>query len=144
MPATDAGDEVAGLGCPGAEAQRVERRDRPRAHREHVAQDAADAGRRALVGLDVAGWLWLSILKIDAIAVADVDTPAFSPGPRMTRWPVVGSVFSQILEDLYEQCSFHIAEKMPSSVSSARGRSSARLQLVLAGLEGVGGDQRGR
>ena len=37
---------------PRAEAQRIEHRDRPRAHREDVAHDAADAGRRALVGLD--------------------------------------------------------------------------------------------
>ena len=37
-----------------AEAQRVHHRDRPRAHREDVADDAADAGRRALVRLDVA------------------------------------------------------------------------------------------
>ena len=35
-----------------AEAQRVEDRDRPRAHREDVAEDAADAGRRALERLD--------------------------------------------------------------------------------------------
>ena len=35
-----------------AEAQRVEHRDRPRADREHVAQDAADAGGRALERLD--------------------------------------------------------------------------------------------
>jgi hypothetical protein len=31
-----------------AERERVEARDRPRPHGEHVAQDAADAGRRAL------------------------------------------------------------------------------------------------
>ena len=35
-----------------AEAQRVEDRDRPRADREHVAQDAADAGGGALERLD--------------------------------------------------------------------------------------------
>ena len=35
-----------------AEAQRVEHRDRPRADREDVAQDAADAGRGALERLD--------------------------------------------------------------------------------------------
>ena len=42
---------VAGL-VERAEAQRVEQRDRPRAHGEDVAHDAADAGRRALVRLD--------------------------------------------------------------------------------------------
>lgn len=35
----------------------------------------------------------------------------------MTWGPVVGNVRSHFLEDLYEQCSFHMAEKMPSSVN---------------------------
>src|SRR5258707_14273587 len=43
-------------------------------------------------------------------------TPAFSPGPQITRGPVVGNVLSQIFDDLYEQFSLHITEKMPSPV----------------------------
>src|SRR5438045_6381565 len=43
-------------------------------------------------------------------------TPAFSPGPWITQGAFVGRVRRWIFEDLYEQCSFHIAEKMPSSV----------------------------
>src|SRR5580692_3714554 len=43
-------------------------------------------------------------------------TPAFSPGRWITQGALVGSVRRWIFEDLYEQCSFHIAEKMPSSV----------------------------
>src|SRR5580704_11561091 len=62
------------------------------------------------------GWLWLSILKTTASPSPISTTPAFSPGPQMTRGPVVGSVLSQIFDDLYEQCSLHIAEKTPSSV----------------------------
>src|SRR4051794_25462765 len=62
------------------------------------------------------GWLWLSILKTTASPSPMSTTPAFSPGPQMTRGPVVGSVRSQTFDDLYEQCSLHIAEKMPSSV----------------------------
>src|SRR5476649_3034328 len=42
-------------------------------------------------------------------------TPAFSPGPWITHGALVGSFFSHTFEDLYEQCSLHIAEKMPSS-----------------------------
>src|SRR5476649_2245041 len=42
-------------------------------------------------------------------------TPAFSPGTWITHGAVVGSFFSHTFEDLYEQCSLHIAEKMPSS-----------------------------
>src|SRR5579863_6735578 len=62
------------------------------------------------------GWLWLSILKTTASPSPMSTTPAFSPGPQMTRGPSVGSVFSHTFDDLYEQCSLHIAEKTPSSV----------------------------
>ena len=55
------------------EAQRVEEGDRARAHREDVAHDAADAGRRALVGLDRGRVVVRLDLHDDAHAVADVD-----------------------------------------------------------------------
>src|SRR6185312_16488671 len=47
----------------------------------------------------------------------------------MTHGALVGSVRRWTFEDLYEQCSFHIAEKMPSSVSDGSRpiRSSTRL-----------------
>ena len=56
-----------------AEAERVEIGDRARAHGEHVAHDAADPGRRALVGLDVARVVVALHLEDGAIAVAEVD-----------------------------------------------------------------------
>src|ERR1700686_4670100 len=62
------------------------------------------------------GWLWLSILNTTASPSPMSMTPAFSPGPWITQGALVGSVRRWIFEDLYEQCSFHIAEKMPSSV----------------------------
>src|SRR5208282_5474816 len=62
------------------------------------------------------GWLWLSILNTTASPSPMSMTPAFSPGPWITQGASVGSVRRWIFEDLYEQCSFHIAEKMPSSV----------------------------
>src|SRR6266540_2321057 len=62
------------------------------------------------------GWLWLSILKMTASPSPISTTPAFSPGPQITRGPVVGRVRSHTFDDLYEQCSLHIAEKIPSSV----------------------------
>ena len=46
------------------------------------------------------GWLWLSILKTTASPSPISTTPAFSPGPQITRGPVVGRVFSQIFDDL--------------------------------------------
>ena len=76
--AADAGDDaaeevaVARL-VEGSEAQRVEQRDGPHAHREDVAQDAADARRGALVGLDRGGVVVGLHLEDGAPAVAEVD-----------------------------------------------------------------------
>ena len=56
-----------------AEAQRIQVGDGPRAHREDVAHDAADAGRRALERLDVGGVVVALHLEDDGIAVAEVD-----------------------------------------------------------------------
>src|SRR3712207_5424625 len=62
------------------------------------------------------GWLWLSILKMQASPSPISITPAFSPGPWITQGALVGSPRRWMREDLYEQCSFHMAETMPSSV----------------------------
>src|SRR6516164_2198884 len=49
----DAGEEMSGTLILGAaETQRIEDRHGPRAHGEHIAQDAAYPGRRALVRLN--------------------------------------------------------------------------------------------
>ncbi len=70
----DAGDEMARLRVIGAaEAQRVEIGDRPRAHGEDIAQDAADAGRGALIGLDEGGVVVALDLEHGGLAVADID-----------------------------------------------------------------------
>ena len=55
-------------------------------------------------------------MKIAARPDPIATTPAFSPGPCMTCGPFVGSVFNYFFDDLYEQCSDHIEEKMPTSV----------------------------
>src|SRR5689334_17371132 len=55
-------------------------------------------------------------------------TPAFSPGPWITQLALVGSVRRWTLEDLYEQCSFHMAEKMPSSVMVGSRPISCRMR----------------
>ena len=68
-------------------------------------------------------------------------TPAFSPGPWMTHGALVGSVRRCRREDLYEQCSFHIAEKMPSSVKVGSRPISVEDALVLVGLQAVFGDE---
>ena len=70
----DAGQHAAGVvGGERAEPERVHDGDRPGAHREDVAHDAADAGGRALVGLDVAGVVVRLDLERDGVALADVD-----------------------------------------------------------------------
>ena len=75
-PGHDPRDEMAGQRMVGAaEAQRIEQRDRARAHREHVAQDAADPGRRALIRLDERGVVVALDLEDDRVAVADIDDP---------------------------------------------------------------------
>src|SRR3990167_3471215 len=61
------------------------------------------------------GWLWLSILKMIASPSPMSMTPAFSPGPQITRGPLIGNFFSWFFEDLYEQCSDHMTENTPNS-----------------------------
>ena len=56
-----------------AEAQAVEERDRPRAHRDDVAQDPADAGGRALERLDRGRVVVALDLERDRLALAEVD-----------------------------------------------------------------------
>ena len=62
------------------------------------------------------GWLCDSILKTAAKPSPMSTTPAFSPGPWMTRGPFVGSRARWTRDDLYEQCSLHITLNTPSSV----------------------------
>ena len=82
-PADHAAEQVAvaggrrriglGVGLERAEAQRVEERDRAGAHGEDVADDAADPGGRALVGLDRARMVVRLDLEDDRQPVADVE-----------------------------------------------------------------------
>src|SRR6188472_3967242 len=61
-------------------------------------------------------------------------TPAFSPGPWITHGAFVGSPRRWMREDLYEQCSFHMAEKMPSSVKLGLRPISWRMRSYSCGL----------
>src|SRR6185436_4812854 len=80
------------------------------------------------------GWLWLSILKTTAWPSPMSITPAFSPGPWITHGAFVGRPRRWMREDLYEQCSFHIAEKMPSSVKVGTRPISFRMRSYSSGL----------
>ena len=81
-PAHDAVHEVLHpRGVDAPEPQRVQGRDRPRAHREDVAENAAHARRGALVGLDERGVVVRLHLERDGQPVADVDHPGVLARP---------------------------------------------------------------
>jgi hypothetical protein len=81
-PGDDSGDQMAHPGVIGpAEAERVEIGHRARAHREDVAQDSADSGRGALIGLDVGRVVVALHLEDRGLIVADVDHAGILAGP---------------------------------------------------------------
>ena len=110
-------------------------------HGEDVAQDTADAGRCALVGLDVEGWLWLSILKTSACPSPMSTTPAFSPGPQITCGPVVGSVRSHRFDDLRAMLVPHRREDAELG-QRRHPPDQVEDSPVLVRLQPVRGDQR--
>ena len=69
------------MGVRRAEAQPVQQRDRPRAHGDDVAEDAADARRRALERLDGRRMVVALDLERDRLAVAEVDHAGVLAGP---------------------------------------------------------------
>ena len=126
-----------------AEAQRIETRDRPRAHGEHVAQDAADAGGGALIGLDVARVVVALHLEHDGQAIADVDHAGVLARPldhprRLGRQPAQmhfrGFVRAVLVPHRREDAELGEARLAPDQVEDA---------LVLVRLEAVLGDQFG-
>ena len=77
----DAARSRTGRAVERSEAQRVEERDRPCPHGEDVADDAADAGRRALIGLDERGVVVRFDLEDRGQAVADIHRAGVLAGP---------------------------------------------------------------
>ena len=69
----DAGDGLLEVEVGLAEPEPVEQRDRPRAHRDHVAQDPAEPGRRSLERLDRGRMVVRLDLEGDRRAVAEVE-----------------------------------------------------------------------
>ncbi len=78
---TSGGVGFAVLGRKRAEAQRVHDGERAGAHGEDVAQDAADAGGRALERLYIGGVVVRLDLEGAGPAVADVDDAGVFAGP---------------------------------------------------------------
>src|SRR5689334_20727529 len=61
-------------------------------------------------------------------------TPAFSPGPQITHGASVGSFFRWTRDDLYEQCSDHMTEKMPSSTRFGSRPRAFRMRAYSSSL----------
>src|SRR6185437_14253559 len=78
----DPGDGLVELEAWLAEPEPVEERDRPRSHRDHVAQDPAYAGGRALEGLDRRGVVVRLDLEGDRCPVTKVEHA------RVLAWPL--------------------------------------------------------
>ena len=141
----DAADQRAGLRMFRiAERQRVEAGDRPRPHGEDVAQNAADAGRRALIGLDVARMVVALHLEHDREPVADVDDagilarPLDHPrrlGRQRAQMDLRGFVRAVLVPHRREDAELGEARLAADELLEAR---------VFVRLEAVLGDQFGR
>src|SRR5476651_753629 len=80
------------------------------------------------------GWLCDSILKMQARPSSMSMTPAFSPGPQMTRGPVTGNLRRCRRDDLYEQCSDHMTLMTPSSTSLGSRPNRSRTTAYSSGF----------
>src|SRR5687767_4962100 len=116
MPATTPFTSHGVLGCDGLPKRKLLRHAIGRAPMVNTSRRMPPTPVAApWYGSMYEGWLWLSILKATASPSPMLTTPAFSPGPTSTCGPVVGNCFRYRRDDLYEQCSLHSTEKMPSS-----------------------------
>ena len=142
MPATTPDTRCRVLGCSGSpKRQRIQARDRPRAHGEDVAQDAADAGRRALIGLDIARMVVALHLEHHREPVADIDhagilaRPLDHPG-RLGRQPAQmdlrGFVRAMLVPHRREDAELGERRLAPDQIEDA---------LIFVGLEAVLGDE---
>ncbi len=77
----DAGDRAVELEVWLRETKAVEQGDRPCPHRDDVAQDPADAGRRTLERLDGGRMVVRLDLEGDRLAVAEIDHSGVLTGP---------------------------------------------------------------
>ena len=105
-PGHDTVHEAAGPGMRGiAEGERVHRGDGPRPHGEDIAENAADPGRGALIGLDVRGVVVALHLEDQRVAVADIDDARvlagaadhLGPGGRQGAEPFLGGLVGAVL-----------------------------------------------
>ena len=126
------------------EAQRVEQGDRPRAHREDVADDAADAGRRALVRLDERRMVVRLDLEHRREAVADVDGAGVLAGPLQHARGLRSAASSGARAS---SCSCSARTTSPRTArarsGSARGPSSSTIRAYSSRRDAVPLERRG-
>ena len=91
----DAADRAAELEAGLAEAQAVEEGDRAGAHRDDVAEDSADARRRALEGLDRGRMVVALDLEGDRLALAEVDDARVLARPLQDSRALRGEALEQ-------------------------------------------------
>ena len=84
----------------GTEAEPVEERDRPGPHRDDVAEDPADAGRRPLERLDRGRVVVALGFERDREPVPEVEHAGVLARPCSTRAPLLGSRFRSRAECL--------------------------------------------
>ncbi len=135
---------MAGLGMGGiAERERIQAGDRARAHGEDIAQDAADAGRGALIGLDVARMVVALHLEDAGEAVADVDhagvlagalDDAGARGRQAAQMHLGGFVGAVLVPHRREDAELGEARRAADQIEDAG---------VLVGLEAMFGDELG-
>ncbi len=141
----DAVHKLAGLGVVrAAKAERVHRSNRARAHGEDIAQNAADAGGRTLVGFDVGGVVVALHLEDQRLAIADVDHACVLARAANHLWAVGGQGAEPFLRRLI------------GTMLVPHGRENAHLGVVwlapedvddlgvFLGGEPVAGDKVGR
>ena len=146
--AADAGDhaghQMPRLGMLGiAEGERIEAGDRPRAHGEHVAQDAADAGGGALIGLDVARVVVALHLEHASQAVADVDDAGILARP-LDHMRALGRQRAQMDLGGFVRAVLVPHRRKDAELGQARlAADQVEHALVFVRLEAVFGDQFG-
>ena len=140
--AADAGDH-AGEDAAGQrrvqrpEAQRVQQPDRPRAHGEDVADDAADAGGRALVGLDEGRMVVRFDLEDRAQTVADVHRAGVLPRSLHHPRPGRGQGLQVHARALVAAVLGPHHREQPELHEVGRARHQLADPLVFVGLEAV-------
>ena len=135
-------DQMRGLGVRHvAETQRVHRRNRPRPHGEHVAQDAADARRRALIRLDVTGVIVALHLEDHRLPVADIDNPGILARPADHLASGRGQSAQPFLRRFVRAMLIPHRRKDPQFGIGRDPPDDLQQSLILVRLQPVSGDQ---